>query len=333
MSAFRHEMMSDLKLRIRRFAPEGVWNRLRAFHYAYIRPLHDQIVYALGVASHRRIRDEAEGAFQLSEIANGRPNSGPIPYHRDAPSAAGIVLEMGSRRGRPSTQPLEGFEGFAPDDAVYDEATERWRIWSYASLATVLADCAYAISATPKVLELGCGSGHLGRFLKGLGIVNYIGIDGHPYFAALSSACRDNPRQFLTLNLQEEIRLVNGSTPVSFDVVCSFEVLEHIREDRIDTILATIRSHLHESGKAILSVSQVPQELCAVHVLVRPREWWLARFRQSGLVPSPDEPGLVPRLACHHPHNWSHRNSLIFVLSLLPDAATAGSPGRASDHV
>src|ERR1700687_2591992 len=70
-------------------------------------------------------------------------------------------------------------------------------------------------------------------FLRDLGLWDYVGIDGNPLFIEFNPHLSAYAEHFQMLNLQEPIQLQGVSAPVQFDMVCSFEVLEHIREDAV----------------------------------------------------------------------------------------------------
>lgn len=282
---------------------------LRRAHYRWIRPLPDRLAHAVEVLRHGHPRTPA---LDVARIANALPNLGGVPYSAPAEDTRHLIDRMSGRRGENRHQGIPGFEGFAPDDAVYDERTEQWRIWSYSRLARFLARFARARGAA-SVLELGSGAGQLFEFLRAYGVADYLGIDGSPLLA-MNRICRESPQHFRTLNLQEELRLELGGAPVRFDVVCSFEVLEHIREDAIDRLIATIRAHMHARSTAFLTASRLE---CDVHVLVRPRDWWLARFAAHGLARPAGADALERALGAHHPHIWNEKSSHCFALEAV----------------
>jgi SAM-dependent methyltransferase len=271
----------------------------------------DRVAFRLRRALLRRPRQTFAGArLDPAALTNTLPNSGAVPVAQEFRSGREIVScfeDIGRRR-----HDVEGFEGFAADDAIYDESLESWEYWSNGRLAAAVASYAYERSPNPSVLELGCGAAHLFRLLRALGIEDYVGIDGNPWFLRFNPRLRGHEAHFRTLNLQQEIRLEDDGQPATFDIVCSFEVLEHMREDAIDEFLRTVRNHMHPQSTAFLTASL--EAGIDVHVLVRDRPWWLERFGRHGLHPRADEEQLRRRLERNHPFNWKPGTTNTFAL-------------------
>jgi cyclopropane fatty-acyl-phospholipid synthase-like methyltransferase len=117
----------------------------------------------------------------------------------------------------------------------------------------------------------------------------------------------DSPASYRIVNLQQKIDF-----QYLFDVVCSFEVLEHIREDCLDELIGTIRTNM---GRESLFIGTAAfTEEYDVHITVYRREWWLERFSRFGLSPVPDEDKWMELLFRSSPHNWSRSTSSVFVL-------------------
>lgn len=252
----------------------------------------------------------ATPTLDLAAVRNVLPNTGGIPIEASFASAREIVQRFSDAAHR--SLDIAGFEGFAADDAVFDARTQQAEMWSYAPLAGAIAAFCHNRYTHPSVLDLGCGPAHLFHFLRELGIGDYLGIDGNPWFIHFNPHLAGHESHFAIQNLQEEIQLRAGERPLVFDVICSFEVLEHIREDRVDDFIRTMRNHMHARSTAFCTASL--QAGMDVHVLVRPREWWLDRFAQHGLFPIRDEAEWGRRIGENHSFNWNPRISSIFVL-------------------
>jgi len=260
----------------------------------------------------RRWAGRTRETIAYEDVRNLLPNSGPLQLPYEFHSASDVVATFRDPTRR--SQGVAGYEGFAPDDAVFDEVSEARELWSNANLAASITSFAYETYVNPSIIELGCGPAHLFFFFSRYGIRDYIGMDGNPLLLCFTRHVQGNERHFHILDLQQEIRLSQGKEPLTFDVLCSFEVLEHIREDRLGAFLQTIRNHMHTASTLLCTASTV--DWMDVHVLVRSREWWLDRFAKAGLVPRRDSDGLCQSMLENHPFNWDTSTTNVFVLRL-----------------
>jgi len=75
------------------------------------------------------------------------------------------------------------------------------------------------------------------------------------------------------------------SQPFKFDVISSYEVLEHIPESRLPTMLGNIRNHLNPDGFFIGSVTMISDMVNGIeyHQTIQPFEWWVEQFSRVGL--------------------------------------------------
>ena len=92
-----------------------------------------------------------------------------------------------------------------------------------------------------------------------------------------------------TCDLTTPFRILDhAGRPMSFDIVTSWEVLEHIPEDRISQLLENIRAHLRPKGIFVASVALFecndPDSGEPYHVTLKPRDWWEAKFNEAGMT-------------------------------------------------
>jgi SAM-dependent methyltransferase len=264
--------------------------------------------YCLGRFSGLPRASEAEAARLESEICgleNALPNSGGVPVDPGCSDPYVIASRMKSMAVRRSD--AKGFEGLALDDALV--FTDPYKDWSFVPLARTIAQLVrrHIGKQDFSILELGCGSGELGHFLGEIGVRRYLGVDANPLAIRHSPHIRERPRHYRCLDLQEEIDL-----RYAFDVVCSFEVLEHLREDRLDAILATIRRHMGPASMFLGTASL--RSDTDVHITVHERDWWLGRFKKHGLLEKADHARWETELEHSHPFNWDKTNTNVFVL-------------------
>jgi SAM-dependent methyltransferase len=213
---------------------------------------------------------------------------------------------------------MAGFEGLALDDGLV--FTNEYRHFSFYPLARAILRVGreHANRKNLSMLELGCGGGDLFCFLSRLGVKRYLGLDGNPLAARHSPCFRGRENHFRLVNLQQEIDFGQA-----FDLVLTFEVLEHIPEVQLDHMFRTIRNHMGPASVFLGTASL--QEEYDVHVTVRDRAFWLAKFAEHGLVPHPHGASIEELLEHHHPFNWWAANTNIFALH-LGDSAIVGAP-------
>lgn len=204
---------------------------------------------------------------------------------------------------------MSGFEGLALDDAL--TFADENKHYSFLKQAKAIAKIArdQTLDHQVSILELGCGGGDMQPFFKALGIGGYLGVDGNPIAFKHSPYIRRAPERFRLLNLQEEIDF-----GMKFTAVCSFEVLEHIVEDKLDAVIETIVNHLGKES-IFLGTASLQSDL-DVHVTVRPRQFWLERFAEHGLAVHKKHEEYETLLADNHPFNWDSDNTNMFTLML-----------------
>lgn len=166
-----------------------------------------------------------------------------------------------------------------------------------------VAACERHFGAGLSVLDLGCAGGGLVSDFTERGH-NAIGLEGSNY-SLLSRRAEWPviPDRLRTCDLRHPFAIweIDGSL-MQFDVVSAWDVLEHIPETALSTLLQNVRRHLKPSGVFTGTVSTRPSKPAPdgrnYHATVRDREWWRKRFYESGFVetePPPFETEDYPR--------------------------------------
>lgn len=106
------------------------------------------------------------------------------------------------------------------------------------------------INTNSEVLDLGCGTGY-GTFLLSKYARSVIGVDGN------SDAIAYSKKKYIRKNLLFEQRNLDVVTvqPKKFDIVCMFEVIEHLRNP--NRILKYIKDSLPADGVFVMSTPNV----------------------------------------------------------------------------
>ncbi len=96
------------------------------------------------------------------------------------------------------------------------------------------------------VLDLGCGGGYGANLVKRMGASYVLGVDLSPEAIEYAKAhYHDNDSEFMVMDV--------GALALykPFDVVCAFEVIEHVRDFR--RLLSEVRRLLEPNGRFLLS--------------------------------------------------------------------------------
>ena len=135
---------------------------------------------------------------------------------------------------------------------VYDHMAELdQRHWWYRGRRRVLAELIGRVVRPPagaSILEVGCGTGHNFEMLSKFGRVDAVELDE----SARSMAEKRLGRRVLPDPLPE----LNGVDDGAYDVICAFDVIEHIVDDC--RALAAIAAKLKPGGKLVMTVPAHP---------------------------------------------------------------------------
>jgi cyclopropane fatty-acyl-phospholipid synthase-like methyltransferase len=143
-----------------------------------------------------------------------------------------------------------------------------------------------------RVLDLGCSGGGFVRDCLNDGCLA-VGLEGSDFSLRMSRAewallggkflfTADITKPFsvkaLTADQSEEL--------ITFDVITSWDVLEHIAESNLEQLCENLRRNLSSNGICIFSISHSSDRQGGVelHQTIRPKEWWRTMFEKEGFV-------------------------------------------------
>lgn len=136
------------------------------------------------------------------------------------------------------------------------------------------------------LMDLGCAGGGLVRsFLEDGHLA--IGLEG----SDASKLSRSGewgviPFHLFTCDLTKPYRVRLAGQPVQFDVITSWDVLEHIPETGLAGMIESIYGHLRPGGYFICSVDLLPDGNPLIgatyHLTLKPADWWERQFLERG---------------------------------------------------
>jgi len=137
-----------------------------------------------------------------------------------------------------------------------------------------------------KIMDLGCSGGGFVNTCLDQGCFA-IGLEGSDYSR---KHCRAewpklSDRFLFTADISRDFTVVQNDNPINFDVITSWEVLEHIPEERLSTVAQNIYKHLENNGLAIISISPNEETIKGqkLHLTIREKDWWIQFFKEFKL--------------------------------------------------
>ena len=149
---------------------------------------------------------------------------------------------------------------------------------------------------TISVLDLGCAGGAIVADHISQGDFA-IGLEGSDI--VLEGAGKGNWEKYHNKNLflcdiSRPFSITQHESPVLFDYIQTWEVLEHIPTDRLDILLQNIKACMKTSSLFCGSIAMVPC-VSGNHVSVFPKDEWEKIFNRNGLSFEPYIFGSTPR--------------------------------------
>lgn len=141
-----------------------------------------------------------------------------------------------------------------------------------------------------KVLDMGCSGGGFVKSCFDEGCLA-VGLEGSDFSKRMGRAeWRTIPEYLFTCDITKPFDLTletkKGVSPLQFDIVTSWEVMEHIAERDLPIVAANVKKHLLPTGLWIMSVSPNEEVIhgTRLHQTVRGKAWWIEMFAAQGLT-------------------------------------------------
>ncbi|MGA3018551.1 MAG: class I SAM-dependent methyltransferase [Bryobacteraceae bacterium] len=135
-----------------------------------------------------------------------------------------------------------------------------------------------------KILDLGCSGGGFVRNCIDDGHFA-VGLEGSDYSRRFQRAEWATIPQFLfTCDVTHPFKLFLDGEPLRFDVITSWEMIEHIDEGNLKGLSENCALHLKPDGLWMMSVSAVEDVKFGqqLHRTVEPKPWWIKKFASLG---------------------------------------------------
>jgi SAM-dependent methyltransferase len=139
------------------------------------------------------------------------------------------------------------------------------------------------------VLDLGCsGCGFVKDCLDDGCLA--VGIEGSDFSKKLRRAeWRTIPEHLFTADITAPFEVFGefpaGEKRLQFDVITTWEVMEHIHERDIAAVVENVKQHLRPGGLWIMSIALCDDfhQGVNLHQTVKPEAWWVEKFEGLGV--------------------------------------------------
>jgi SAM-dependent methyltransferase len=147
-----------------------------------------------------------------------------------------------------------------------------------------------SLDRPPRVMDLGCSGGGFVRDCLNDGCLA-VGLEGSDYSLRMRRAewAQIGGRFLFTADIAKPFQVMaradGAEQPLVFDVITSWDVLEHIAAGDLPAVCDNLRRHLAPGGICVFSISHSSDVIRGVelHQTIQPREWWVELFAANGL--------------------------------------------------
>lgn len=135
-----------------------------------------------------------------------------------------------------------------------------------------------------KILDLGCSGGGFIKDCINNGCLA-IGLEGSDISQKLKRQAWSSIPEFLfTCDITKDFELYNDNKKIKFDLITSWEVLEHIKKADINNLIKNIKNSLKTNGLFICSISSASEIINGIelHKTQEEKQWWINKFKEYG---------------------------------------------------
>lgn len=174
----------------------------------------------------------------------------------------------------------ENLPGYRHGDALYFDQMKMMHIMNHGLSKLLIKEYPNA----KKILDIGSGAGSLSYFLRKEDKDKIVvTLDGNP--ETINSPFVNIQTHFI-IRTDLEYNLVDeNNEQVKFDLICSFEHLEHIQPSTFRDFLKNIHKHCHEGTTVLTTAADYvfhEEHEKHIHCLVMPRAEWVKIIESEG---------------------------------------------------
>lgn len=147
----------------------------------------------------------------------------------------------------------------------------------------------YGIDTSFWLMDLGCSGGGFVKSCLDEGHMA-VGIEGSDYSKKRRRAeWRTIPEYLFTADITVPFEVLGefsgGEQRLKFDIITSWEVMEHIQERDIAGVVENVKKHLRPGGLWMMSIAVFDDIHKGVnlHQTVKPKKWWVEKLEGLGV--------------------------------------------------
>jgi len=91
---------------------------------------------------------------------------------------------------------------------------------------------------------------------------------------------------YFNCDISQPFQVLNDGQPMKFDLITAWEVIEHLKEFRLDIFFENLKKHLSDTGFFVGTISTVGDGSPGIelHATIHDQEWWMERLKLHFIV-------------------------------------------------